>query len=391
MKQIIKKYKNFLFLSILLVFIFFLYTQEQCFPKFGEIFGIRNLPIQSYGFFIAMAFIFGALFLKDEILRLEKIKIFKPLKRKKEKKYGKFFNMFFAFFIGYQIAYIANGNYETFLTNPGETIFSLHLNESFLTILFYLFGGSLLCIISFFLNKKEATNTTKKYIFTHELIGSFTGVALISGILGAKLFYILETLGTANFWDSLFSFGGLTFYGGLICGTLGVILYARTYKIPIPNLADAFAPILMLAYGIGRVGCQVTGDGCWGIENSLVNKPNLIPNWLWSCDYKGGLNVLGPNDALINSVFPTPIYETIICLISFTILWSIRKKIKIGGLLFSIYLILNGAERFFMEKIRINEELIFNLTQGQIIALALFFTGTIMSSYLLLKRKNEVI
>ena len=90
-------------------------------------------------------------------------------------------------------------------------------------------------------------------------------------------------------------------------------------------------------------------------------------------------------------VWPTPMYETIMCLIIFGILWSIRKKIKIGGLLFSIYLILNGIERFFIEIIRVNEKLIFNLTQGQIIAITLFLIGTILSLYLLKKRKNAII
>jgi len=389
MKEIVKKYKHFFYLLILLIFIFSLYTQEKCFPKFGDIFGLSNLPIQSYGFFIAMAFIFGAIFLKEELKRLESLKVFKPLKKRKNK-YSYILNLLFSFFFGYQITFIANGNYNDFLLNP-EIIFSFHLNSGILNIIICLSGGVLLSIISFFLNKKDVTKKDEEFVSVHELIGGFTGVALISGILGAKLFYILENLGSGNITENLFSFGGLTFYGGLICGTLGVILYAKKYKIPILNLTDAFAPILMLAYGIGRVGCQVTGDGCWGIQNSLTNKPNLIPEWMWSCYYKGALNAPNSMEQLINPVFPTPIYETIICLISFLFLWSIRKKMKIPGLLFSIYLILNGLERFFIEKIRINEELFLNFTQGQVIAIILFSIGTCLSLYLLNNKKNAII
>ena len=97
-------------------------------------------------------------------------------------------------------------------------------------------------------------------------------------------------------------------------------------------------------------------------------------------------------------VWPTPIYETIMCLAIFGILWSIRKKIKIGGLLFSIYLILNGIERFFIEEIRVNESLIWfknltsiEITQGQLIAISLFLIGTSLAMFLLNKRENETI
>ena len=141
-------------------------------------------------------------------------------------------------------------------------------------------------------------------------------------MLGAKLFYLFET---EISWQNLVSFGGLTFYGGLICGTLGVIFYSKLNKISIPHIADAFAPILMLSYAIGRVGCQVSGDGCWGIPNKITN-PNLIPEWLWSSQYINGTS--SGTNMLDNNIFvwPTPIYETIMCMAIFGILWSIRKK-----------------------------------------------------------------
>ena len=380
-----KKNKNFLYLFILLLFIIFLYSQEQCYRYFGDIFGISGLPIETYGFFIAMAFLFGALFLQEELRRLGDEKKIQPIKRKqKNKLISNVFNLFLIpFFIGYQLPHIIQ-KYSEFLNNK-SILFELNRENSG-DLSLSLILGIIFMILAFYLNKKNKT-ITKKFIEPHELIGTLLGVTLISGILGAKLFYLFET---EMSWKNLFSFGGLTFYGGLICGTLGVIFYAKKNQISIPHIADAFAPILMLSYAIGRVGCQVSGDGCWGIPNTKV-APSLIPDFLWSSQYvngsSSGTNMLEANIF----VWPTPIYETIMCLIIFGILWSIRKKMKIGGLLFSIYLILNGMERFFIEFIRVNEKLIFNLTQGQIIAITLFLIGTILSLYLLTKKKNAII
>ena len=380
-----KKNKNFLYLFILLLFIIFLYSQEQCYRYFGDIFGIPGLPIETYGFFIAMAFLFGALFLQEELRRLGDEKKIQPIKRKqKNKLISNVFNLFLIpFFIGYQLPHIIQ-KYSEFLNNK-SILFELNRENSG-DLSLSLMLGIVFMILAFYLNKKNKP-IKKEFIEPHELIGTLLGVTLISGILGAKLFYLFET---EMSWENLFSFGGLTFYGGLICGTLGVIFYAKKNQISIPHIADAFAPILMLSYAIGRVGCQVSGDGCWGIPNTKAT-PNLIPDFLWSSQYVNGSGS-GTNMLEANIfVWPTPIYETIMCLIIFGILWSIRKKIKIGGLLFSIYLILNGMERFFIEFIRVNEKLIFNLTQGQVIAITLFLIGTILSLYLLTKKKNAII
>ncbi len=379
-----KKAKKFIYLFFFILFVIYLYSQEKCYPKFGDIFGLSNLPLQTYGFFIAMAFLFGAIFLKDELNRLYLLGKISPIKSKKESKIELIFNLFFSFFIGYQLFYIVNGNYDVFVKNP-QTILSFHLDDKFHKIFFYLIGGISFTIVSYILNKKNNQNKNE-YLTPPELVGTLLGVTLVSGILGAKLFYLFET---EISWANLISFGGLTFYGGLICGTLGVIIFAKKNKISIPHIADAFAPILMLSYSIGRVACQVSGDGCWGIENT-IEKPSFLPNWIWHSQYINGSS--SGTNFIENGyyVWPTPIYESILCFIIFLFLWSIRKKIKIGGLLFSIYLILNGIERFLIEKIRVNEELIVSLTQGQIIAIFLFLTGSLLSIYLLKKNSNVI-
>jgi prolipoprotein diacylglyceryltransferase len=159
---------------------------------------------------------------------------------------------------------------------------------------------------------------------------------------------------------SLFSAEGLTFYGGLICAALAIWWYARKYKIGFWHLNDAAAPALMLAYGIGRIGCQVSGDGDWGIVNKLKKPISWLPDWMWSYTYphnvaREGVEIAGETDkyrfVLPEGVFPTPLYEIVACIILFFVLWYFRKKLKIPGTLFALYLMLNGLERFLLKKL----------------------------------------
>jgi len=148
----------------------------------------------------------------------------------------------------------------------------------------------------------------------------------------------------------------------------------------------------MLAYGIGRMGCQFSGDGDWGINN-LAPKPewmSFLPDWTWSYTYPNNvINAGVPIDGCIGNychelmypVYPTPLYEIIMALGLFAFLWSIRKRISAPGMLFGIYMIVNGLERFFIEKIRINTNYtIFGkeITQAEIISFALIITGIII-------------
>jgi prolipoprotein diacylglyceryltransferase len=217
-------------------------------------------------------------------------------------------------------------------------------------------------------------------------------LALVFGLAGAKLFDIFEN------WSSflqnpaayIFSPAGLTMYGGLICAAIAIGVYARKHKIGFFALADAVAPALMLAYGIGRIGCHVAGDGDWGIMSDLASKPSFLPDWAWSYQYphnvlEEGVPIAGCVGPFCNQLpagaFPTPLYEAVACIVLFGVLWGVRKRIKITGQMFSLYLILNGLERFAIEKIRVNikmDLLGFHPTQAELIATSLMVLGLVL-------------
>jgi len=205
----------------------------------------------------------------------------------------------------------------------------------------------------------------------------------------------------ANPVDALLSFSGLTMYGGLIFGAVAVIYMTRKYGIHPLHIADAAAPGIMLAYGTGRLGCQLSGDGDWGIVN-LSPKPDwmsFLPDWFWSYSYPHNVISSGvPMEGcfgkhcmiLPQPVFPTPLYEAIICIALFFVLWSARKKLKSPGTVFSLYLLLNGIERYTIEQIRINNKFLFlgmHVTQAEIIASCLIILGLI--GLILFRKKSN--
>ncbi len=235
--------------------------------------------------------------------------------------------------------------------------------------------------------------SNRKGVLTHpyQAIGNIVFVAAIFGIIGARIFSILEYPEdfVADPLGTLFSFRGLTFYGGLILGSIAVIIYTRKLGFPTLDLADAVAPSLMLAYAIGRIGCQMSGDGDWGIDNPNP-KPGFLswlPDWAWAFNYphnvaNQGVPIPGCTgeycNVLATPVFPTPLYEIVVCTMLFGLLWLLRKRIKVAGVLFALYLILNGIERFFIEKIRVDVDYnIFGyaIKQAEIISVLLILTG----------------
>tara|TARA_B110000014_G_C20076116_1_gene561700 strand:+ start:237 stop:1400 length:1164 start_codon:yes stop_codon:yes gene_type:complete len=375
-----------------------------------DLFGVFiPLPIQTFGLWVAIAFVAAAYIIKIELRRKEnegKVSIIKVKKiiGQKLSNIDIGISLLSGFFIGFKLIEAAL-NYDELVADPQSFILSLRGN---------LFGGILFAILSLYSKHKEnkkqeldKPKTIDKEIHPHELVGNITIIAAISGIIGAKIFHNLENIQDflANPIEQLMAFSGLTFYGGLICGAISVILYCRKYKLNVLHVIDSAAPALMLAYAIGRIGCQMSGDGDWGIVN-LSPKPEwlaVFPDWVWSYNFpnnviNAGIQIEGCTEytgrfcsILEHPVWPTALYEVIMCIILFSILWIIRKRIKIAGLLFCIYLVMNGIERFFIEKIRDNPDynILGGITQAEIISFFLIISGLIFSYFLI--RKNKII
>jgi phosphatidylglycerol:prolipoprotein diacylglycerol transferase len=203
--------------------------------------------------------------------------------------------------------------------------------------------------------------------------------AFLAGLVGARLFHILEY--PREFLEDpaamLLSRGGFTIFGGLIAGTLTAVWYARRNKAPIPQALDAAGLGLMLAYGIGRIGCQISGDGDWGIAVTSA-APAWLPDWLWAQTYDGniaGVTIPPPG------VYPTPIYETLMSFVAFSILWKLRRHSHAPGWLFGVYLLLAGVERLLIEFIRVNTYYVLfgvHVTQAQLIAAACVIAGLVV-------------
>jgi phosphatidylglycerol:prolipoprotein diacylglycerol transferase len=184
--------------------------------------------------------------------------------------------------------------------------------------------------------------------FAYEMVFA----ALIGGIVGAKLWFVAETGGP------LFSGTGLTFYGGLIGGALAVCGWAYYKRQLDLTLADAVVPSLAAAYAIGRIGCQLAGDGDYGSD---WDGP-------WAMSYPNGTV---PIDT---PVHPTPIYEIIAMGAFALLLWRWRARFR-PGTLTAIYLIGAGLERFLVEFVRRNPDALLGLTQPQLVSLVMMLAG----------------
>ena len=412
---------------------------------FEDLFGVRVgllRFVNSFGFFVAIAFLLAAYVLTRELKRKQrdgllygeevKITVGQPASA------GELLlNFLLGFILGYKIVGL-------FLTSqaeapdPQQFIFSAQGNWPAGIVL----GLFFMWLKWYEKNKQKLAKPEERSIriWPHDRVGDIVIYAALFGFLGAKLFHNFENWDqfTENPIEALLSFSGLTFYGGLICATLALWYYARKHKIRFIHLCDAAAPALILAYAIGRIGCQVAGDGDWGILNSAyitggdskavladtatfsaalnangayyaqqfpgvsladVHRsatvaPSWLPDWMVAFSYphnvlSDGIRIAGCEGQycahLPIPVYPTPFYETIMCILLFALLWSLRGRLKIPGTMFALYLVVNGLERFLIEKIRVNNTMNlfgFHPTQAEVIAASLSLCGVLLYIYL---------
>ena len=350
------------------------------------------LPIQTFGLFVALAFWLSYIAFKQEFFRKEKNGLIHPFKKKKYLD-GPIYHLkivgfcLLSFLIGFKLVYCLQ-QYHFFLVNPAAVLFSLKGNVA---------AG--LIALALYVTWRWFTNKTKKpepgkeqhefhpYQVTDEMLLWCAITGFIGSLLFAKLEYVHELF--IQPLKYVTSFNGLNFLGGFIFGA-GAYFY-RTKKMGIPFLiaADIGSPGIMLAYGIGRIGCHLSGDGDWGKIN-LAPKPSglsMLPDWMWSYNYPHnvihqGKYIQGCTERYCNvltePVFPTSFYEAVICLSLFIILWLCRKKIKIPGQMFSIFILSFGLERLLIEFIKINPLYCFLnacLSQAQYISIGFILLG----------------
>ena len=213
-----------------------------------------------------------------------------------------------------------------------------------------------------------------KFAERYALGGGFTG------IIGARLWYMLENWGTVkhDIWGSLTAGAGFTFYGGFITATIVLLTMTWWDKIKLHKLLDSVGPALALGYAIGRVGCQLAGDGDYGIQTSTI----------LGMSYSTGV-VATPPGVL---VFPTPLFESLmsLCVFAFLLRAEELNKYSRPYMRFGLYLSLMSLERFLIEFIRVNPKIVAVLSEAQVLAIGLFATGLFFVSFSAIFRSRDI-
>ncbi len=330
--------------------------------------------VKTFGLFLILSFIASAVVLYYELRRKGREGLLSPVQENivvgrpaTRSEIG--WNALLGFVLGFKISYIAV-NFADFQQDAAGVL----LSGKGLWLWGFI-GAALFGYLKFreYDKRRKPKPTVENIdVWPHQRVGDITIVAAVSGIIGAKLAAMFESgdhlrAFLADPVGQLFSGSGLAIYGGLILAAGVVLWYTRRKGIPSLHLMDAAAPALMVGYAVGRIGCQLSGDGDWGIENTLPPPAWwFFPEWLWAFDYPH--NVLNEGIPIDNCtwqycsrlavpVFPTPVYETVMAFLTAGVLLWLGRKIRIAGLLFFIYLIFTGIERYLIEKIRVNPDI----------------------------------
>jgi len=206
--------------------------------------------------------------------------------------------------------------------------------------------------------------------------------ALVGGLLGAKLYYVV----VLGHWDSMFDRGGFVYWGGFIGGALAVIAVVLHKRAGVWKMADVAAPALAGAYAIGRTGCWAIGDDYgrpWNGFLAVAFPDGAPPSTAAIMAHDFGV-VLPPgtNPATVLSVYPTQLLEVVLGLAMFAVLWRLRDHRHAEGWLFGVYLVLSGLERFLIEFLRAKDDrFVAGLTYAQVIALGIMVLGTIVMAW----------
>ena len=195
---------------------------------------------------------------------------------------------------------------------------------------------------------------------------------LVGGVIGSRVDYLLQNWDEVSddFFGNLFSGSGLVWFGGLVGGAVGVVLWAWRRGFLGLQLLDVCAVPLALGYAVGRLGCQLSGDGDYGEKSDLP----------WAMSYPDG------TVPTTDEVHPTPIYESVTVGLIALGLWRLRGRLAPGAV-FALYLVAVGLERLLVEFIRRNDDVALGLTLAQLVSVALVAAG---AAWLVQKRGRLV-
>ncbi|HUI10273.1 MAG TPA: prolipoprotein diacylglyceryl transferase [Bacteroidota bacterium] len=249
---------------------------------------------------------------------------------------------------------------------------------------FPIYSFGLMLGIGFLLGSYILALELKRKKLDPEIASTITILAVVFGIAGAKMLFLIEEwpVFIRNPLGEAFSPGGLTWYGGFILGMTAITIYIRRKKVPFLKIWDGLAMGLILAYGVSRIGCHLSGDGDYGFPTSLP----------WGTDYSHG--TLPPSRAFAifpeiashypggivpdtTPCHPTPIYEFLLGVAGFAVLWNLRKRPWPDGRMFMVYLMMSTVFRFAVEFLRLNPRLAWGLSEAQLIAIPLFLVGLV--------------
>ena len=251
--------------------------------------------------------------------------------------------------------------------------FNIHLGPLNLT------GYGIMLMVGFLVGGWLMDRDLRERGLRHEYAADMTVAAVIGGVLGAKLWYVAAT----GELSSLFSRGGLVWYGGFLGGVAVVLLNGWRLKVPMRWTMELTAPALAAAYGLGRLGCFMVGDD-YGVPTSLpwaVQFPQGIPPSTagnLARDF-GTAIPAGVSPETVLAVHPTQLYEAILMLAAFMLLWRMRKHPNGTGWLFGVYLVLAGLERFLVEFVRAKQDRLFgSFTLAQLTATGVLLVGVML-------------
>jgi phosphatidylglycerol---prolipoprotein diacylglyceryl transferase len=208
------------------------------------------------------------------------------------------------------------------------------------------------------------------------------GITGLAGLAGSRLYHLLESPAEffADPWPQLFSTMGFAFVGAIIGGFIALVFLAKRFRIPMLVMLDVASPAAAMGYGIGRIGCLISGDGDYGMPTKLpwgMAFPNGIVPTTQSCVEWGA--------APDCRVHPTPIYEFLVAILIFWILWRLgARALKThapNGIVFAAYLVLTGIARYLVEIIRINPRSFYGLTNAQAASVVSVIAGVALFIY----------